>query len=456
MKLAGFQWTRASFRPEDLFTDGIEGAYYNPRIRSTLYQNSTLTTPVTSPGDPVGGVFDISGNGYHAVQSVSADRLVYGVEPEGGRRNLLEWTEELNTSPWAGLVAGDVEPVGNGAWRLIGFGGAIGERLRQNIAATPIKQWVASVEVKGEAGDIGKEFRLELVRVGGAFAGSQNDVTLTEDWQRISVALTLLPENTGISYRLSRTGDNFAEAPIVRLPQLEPGPVPTPYQRVRSQYEVTETGKRSLHYLSHNLINQFTTRTLPAGSYTIALAGNNGIWIDTVEHAGGAFNIGPTTYTGGPAGILSVIGQRMYGGVIVEGELTATQRARVVSYFKSLGSGPEFRLGPELKDEYVLEQWGGSASYNNSTDIFTLIRSDSGNGGRVKYEVTGVHFISVSVISGDNVRLVDGINEIGNSIGMSPRRQIHDFISFVRVDHPTSSSESEVRINTLRKLELIP
>jgi hypothetical protein len=43
----------------------------------TLYQDSAGTTPVTTVGDPVGRVEDLSGNGNHATQATSGDRPEY-------------------------------------------------------------------------------------------------------------------------------------------------------------------------------------------------------------------------------------------------------------------------------------------------------------------------------------------------------------------------------------------
>jgi hypothetical protein len=60
-----------------LFGDGQAGAMYDPSDLSTLWQDSAGTTPVTSDGDPVGRMDDISGNGYHLVQSSASSRPIY-------------------------------------------------------------------------------------------------------------------------------------------------------------------------------------------------------------------------------------------------------------------------------------------------------------------------------------------------------------------------------------------
>ena len=75
--------TGLSYQPVESIIDqiieifsGIDGSFYviSPEY---LYQDSAGTTPVTADGDPVGYVEDLSGNGNHAIQTVTADRPIY-------------------------------------------------------------------------------------------------------------------------------------------------------------------------------------------------------------------------------------------------------------------------------------------------------------------------------------------------------------------------------------------
>jgi len=64
-----------------LFSAGEQGAIYIPRpvvngVQS-LFQDAAGTIPVAADGDPVGRMLDQSGNGNHAVQTVSGSRLIY-------------------------------------------------------------------------------------------------------------------------------------------------------------------------------------------------------------------------------------------------------------------------------------------------------------------------------------------------------------------------------------------
>jgi hypothetical protein len=76
-----------------LFTNGEQGAWYDPSDLSTLYQNSAGTIPVTTVEQPVGMIQDKSGNGNHAFQATAASRPVLSarinVFPESEFRNGL-------------------------------------------------------------------------------------------------------------------------------------------------------------------------------------------------------------------------------------------------------------------------------------------------------------------------------------------------------------------------------
>ena len=75
------------FSPLNLFSNGEQGAWYDPSDLTTLYQDSAGTTPVTADGDPVGLMLDKSGNDNHASQATSASRPVYRTD------GVLHWLE---------------------------------------------------------------------------------------------------------------------------------------------------------------------------------------------------------------------------------------------------------------------------------------------------------------------------------------------------------------------------
>jgi len=81
-----------------LFSASEQGAIYIPMPivngSQALFQDSAGTVPVTADGDPVGLMLDQSGNGNHAVQTVSAKRLIYRTD------GTLHWFENSGTGQY--------------------------------------------------------------------------------------------------------------------------------------------------------------------------------------------------------------------------------------------------------------------------------------------------------------------------------------------------------------------
>jgi len=57
--------------------NNVQGAYYTPWDKSTLFQDTAGTIPVTADGDPVGLMLDVSGNDNHVDQPISSRRPIY-------------------------------------------------------------------------------------------------------------------------------------------------------------------------------------------------------------------------------------------------------------------------------------------------------------------------------------------------------------------------------------------
>lgn len=83
------------FSPADLFTGGVQGAWYDPSDYSTLFQDSAGTTPVTAVEQPVGLMRDKSGNNNHALQATAASRPVLRA-----RYNQLTYSEQFDNAAW--------------------------------------------------------------------------------------------------------------------------------------------------------------------------------------------------------------------------------------------------------------------------------------------------------------------------------------------------------------------
>jgi len=96
-----------------LFGNGEQGAMYIPQPQvlgqQVLFQDAAGTTPVTADGDPVGYVADLSGNGNHATQSISAARPLYRTD------GTLHWLEFDEVDDFLNLNIGNL---GGSQWSL--------------------------------------------------------------------------------------------------------------------------------------------------------------------------------------------------------------------------------------------------------------------------------------------------------------------------------------------------
>ena len=182
-----------SFTPLSLFSGGAQGIWLDPSDLTTMFSDRAGTTPVTAPGTVVGKRLDKSGRGNHAVAPTDAARPVYGIEPKGGRRNLLLATDTLATqSLTVTAVAHTLAFTGTGTVTLSGAS-----------TAGPLV---------------------------GTGAGNR-------------VSLTFTP--TAASLTLTVSGS-------VTLGQLELGSSATAYQKVVTAYDVTESGVATCHYVQYD------------------------------------------------------------------------------------------------------------------------------------------------------------------------------------------------------------
>jgi hypothetical protein len=216
--------------------------------------------------------------GFHATQATAGSRPIYGIVPVGGRRNLLTWTEDFSNAAWvrssAGVgalptrtLAAGTSPAGVTACRLaFSLGGGT--------ATTDLSTFYQQVTLPSGAGvfsvwlrsfDGTSSYVMQLVDPTGA---AQN-ITVTGSWQRFQVTAT--SGGSAINYALRLRGgqtpanSNTADV-LFSQPQVETGSTATAYQRVVSQYDVTEAGVSSLSYLAFDGVDDFlVTPTITPG-----------------------------------------------------------------------------------------------------------------------------------------------------------------------------------------------
>jgi hypothetical protein len=233
-------------------------------------------------------VKELAGN--HATQATAASRPTYGIVPLGGRRNLLTRTEEFGDAAWTKpnvaltenaavapngtMTAESMIPNTTGS---VVHG--INERPADLATVIPAGAYTVSVYVKSNGynwfrlrsfdGTSDKDvwFNLSTGQVGTTPAGATPSITsLGSGWYRCSIQLTA---STNITLRYSSqffaspadNTINFAgdgtSGILLWGAQIELGSTATAYQRVTTQYDVTEAGVQSLSYLFFDGVDDF-------------------------------------------------------------------------------------------------------------------------------------------------------------------------------------------------------
>ncbi|MBP7991987.1 MAG: hypothetical protein KAY91_04940, partial [Rhodocyclaceae bacterium] len=155
----------AAWSPLALWPDGdaTPGLWISPRDLTSQWQDSTGTTPVSTPGtvadtsNPVGLALDIRAGatvltdpGNHMLQSTSTSRPLLSA-----RVNLLQYTEDFTNGYWVNATATvtpnyGTAPDGTQTSTRLQFAGANLAMLKNNILATPTPA-AASCFIKGTA-----------------------------------------------------------------------------------------------------------------------------------------------------------------------------------------------------------------------------------------------------------------------------------------------------------------
>lgn len=210
--------------------------------------------------------------GFHATQATAASRPTYGVVPSRGRVNLLTRTEEFDNAVWSKSAAGTgVAPTVTANAALApdntmtadrvdfnrGAGNLVADRslLTQAPSGITSTTYVGSIWLKAAtSGDIGKQIGIRTV--GSTTYGV---VTLTDDWVRVTRVETGSSSNFELASRGTATADNQVSV-LIWGAQLELGSTASPYQRVGSQFDVTDPAgfpTYPCHYLSFDGVDDF-------------------------------------------------------------------------------------------------------------------------------------------------------------------------------------------------------
>lgn len=204
--------------------------------------------------------------GNHATQATAASRPTYGVVPLGGRRNLLTWSEDLTDSVWATTFVTKATTSYLETTTLAEHSVEQVVSLSGNVVATfeinSLGRDVVRLALGTSSGTYGLTytFSTQATSALGTALTVLSVTVLPDGWHRI-----VIRSNAGANrFRVQATDNattNYAgdvtKGVRSRNAQLETGSTATAYQKVTTQYDVTEAGVQSLSYLSFDGVDDF-------------------------------------------------------------------------------------------------------------------------------------------------------------------------------------------------------
>ena len=274
----------------DITTTGPQAAY-SAYVRAT--STTTIRVYLYADTSTTGGFDNVSIKelpGFHATQATAGSRPIYGIVPVGGRRNLLTFTEQFDNAAWvktrSSVTANaGVAPDGTTTADKMVESTDVGDHFIQRAAVTvstattytlsyyakAAERTVLAIYVAGVTATGVTSFNLSN---GTIIATSNNTVSniasVGSGWYRCSVTVTtnstsfspyIYPNTGGTSY----AGDGTSGI-LIWGAQLEAGSTASAYQKVTTQYDVTEAGVSSLSYLAFDGVDDsLVTPTITPG-----------------------------------------------------------------------------------------------------------------------------------------------------------------------------------------------
>jgi hypothetical protein len=258
---------------QDFFSNGEAGAASAFPDLSSLYQDAAGTVPVTAIGQQVYRVNDLSGRNNHLLQATALARPRLGRTPAGGVRNLLQQTEAFDNTFWTKTnvsVAPSATAAPDGVSAVyeitpsavLGYAHGVSVIVALTSVAYTVSCYAKANEynvlvfVLNNSSSTSISFDLSTGVLGANPQGYGFSIENSGNgWFRCSFTFTPGAGNNTIriiarndSVVANWTPDGTSGICICGA-QLELGSTVTPYQRVTTQWDVTEAGKRDCYCL---------------------------------------------------------------------------------------------------------------------------------------------------------------------------------------------------------------
>lgn len=300
---------RPPFTPTRLFTDS-EGFYNDIQTYSSTYFEDTAGTDTAELEDTIALILDQS----------------QGLELGSEKITNNDFSD--GTTGWTSVGTGSSFTASDGV-----------ATITRGSATTYFQAYFSTT--------IGATYKVNISR----FGGTSSAATTRPRIDGTTLASPLLPNDTTTSFvfvaalattslgvTLSGSEGDTAEFDFISVREL-PGNHLTQATAGARPLLTTDGGFTVLQF---DEVDDALTATIPAiTGGTLVLATRDGIWIDDdINASAGTFSVGPTTYTGGPDGLLSVIGNKLIGPpLLLDRQLSSSERNALIQWFVSRGAG---------------------------------------------------------------------------------------------------------------------
>ena len=250
-------WDAASGQPSLAVYSGAVNVVFTPTSNTTLY--------LLGVSNFVGTIDNVSVTeiqGSHATQPTSTKRPIYARHPEGGIRNLLNYTEQLDNGAWAktGVTVTPnttIAPDGTQTADTAVFANTYGSSIIRDYVATLASTYTFSFYAKASS----------AIQIGARVGSANTSFTLSTEWQRFTLSASVTADaNTIVEIRGGVVSGVTAQ---IWGAQLEEATEASNYQKRVTDIDVTESGVGEVYYLKFDgasdgmFINNLTSPNTP-------------------------------------------------------------------------------------------------------------------------------------------------------------------------------------------------